>query len=146
MRLFVGRLSDYLTDYIVLNIRMKPSSILGYLIAACALLCSPAYSEKPAKRVPSGDMQMDTKQYEANIIKVYSVKLESGSIYNSYVVKWNDSEVVVPDVFGGETKKVGDKITFMVQEIEFPNFGGEKKQGSEKFIQFILMPEFDLDE
>lgn len=117
------------------------------ILATLPVYAEPA-SEKDdsAKLIPGGGMNMTSEEYEGTILKVYSAKTKSGSNYNGYVVKWNGSEVVISDMFGGKTKSVGDKIEFMVQEMEMPMLAEVSGNGRGKMIQFILIPGFDVEQ
>ncbi|MGJ8655162.1 MAG: hypothetical protein ACSHX6_01825 [Akkermansiaceae bacterium] len=107
----------------------------------------PKTDEKESKPIPGGNMNMSMEQYEETILKVYTAKAKSGTMYKGYVVMWNGSEIVVPDMFGGETKEVGEKIKFMVQEIDMPQFDPKTKgMKLTKMIQIVAMPEMDLEE
>ena len=84
------------------------------------------------KMLPPGmKMKMDT--IEANIIKVYSAE-DNGALFRAYVVKWNDSEVIVSDPLGTTDNKVGDSITFMAQRTEMP-----KDNNVMKMLNFTIM-------
>lgn len=70
---------------------------------------------------------------EATIEKVYAAE-HNGFKSRAYVVKWKDQDVVIPDMMALSEKQVGDKLTFMVQEIELP-MGGKPT----KMLQFLAM-------
>ena len=131
------------------NIMTKPILTLLILssISSTAFSKEPQPKEEVSKPVPDSNMNIAAEQLEAKILKVYTAKSKSGTIYNGYVVKWNGSEIVVSDMFGGETKKVGDQIQFMVQEMNMPSFDPKDKgMKMKKIIQFIVTPDIDVEE
>jgi len=123
--------------------------LITTLFTTCAVLstavCEEAHlKEKISTPLPGKDMNMSSQTYEAKILKVYTAKSKKGTKYNGYVVQWNGSEIVVSDMFGGETKKEGDKIEFMVQEIDMPSFDPEAKgMKMSTMLQIMVVPSFD---
>ncbi len=117
-------------------------------LATCVIItvffASPLHSEE-TPITPSEDtseaftsplmpgMKGSYETLEATIEKVYSAE-NNGFKYRSYVVKWQGQEVVISDMMAISEKQVGDKLTFMVQEIEMPA-GGK----SIKMLQFMVM-------
>ena len=83
--------------------------------------------------LPAG-MKGSYDTVQAKIEKVYTAD-HNGFHFQAYVVKWQDQEVVVTNLPGqGTEKKVGDTLTFMVQEMEMPMMGK-----TVKMIQFMAM-------
>mgnify|MGYP006999717697 FL=1 len=79
---------------------------------------------------------------EAQVIKIYSAKSPSGAEYCSYVIKWNNSEVVVANMFSSDKEskdiKVDDTIQVMAHEIEM-SISGEKMH----ILQFMFLGAVD---
>ncbi|MEO8205379.1 MAG: hypothetical protein ABI615_04305 [Chthoniobacterales bacterium] len=110
---------------------MKP--FLPMLAILMAVMSSPIRAEDKPMTLPAG-MKGSYESIEGTIEKVYSAERD-GFSYRAYVVKWHDQEVVVPNMLSlGEEKKVGDKITFMAQQMEMPVMGK-----TIKIIQFMAM-------
>jgi hypothetical protein len=121
--------------------------LISSFISLTAVSKEPQPKEEVSKPIPGSNMNMNAEEFEATILKVYTAKSKSGTIYNGYVVKWNGSEIVVSDMFGGVTMKVGDKIKFMVQEMNMPSFDPKDKgMKMNKIIQFIVMPDIEIEE
>ncbi|GHC67836.1 hypothetical protein GCM10007100_39960 [Roseibacillus persicicus] len=57
--------------------------------------------------------------FDAVVKKVYSAKTEFGSSYRAYVIDWRGSEVVVHDLFGSTTNKIGETISVTLTEQSF---------------------------
>jgi len=70
---------------------------------------------------------------QAPVVKVFAVD-DNGARFRAYQVRWKDQDVIVSDMFGTTNFKEGDKISFMVNNIEVPV--GEKKL---KMLQFMIM-------
>jgi hypothetical protein len=70
---------------------------------------------------------------EAKVDRVYSAE-ENGARFRAYQVKWKKQDIVIPDIFAATDFKEGDKIKFIVQNLEVP-IGGKKI----KMLQFMLM-------
>lgn len=57
---------------------------------------------------------------EAPVLKVFSVE-EGGHRFVAYLVKWNDSEVIVSDPLARSQVQEGDRILFMAQKLSMPD-------------------------
>ena len=86
--------------------------------------------------------KLDTEIYEARILKVYTAKSEKDTPYIGYVINWNGSEVVVPAMYGGKAKKVGEVIKYSVSEMNMPFYSEDGSFRMIKVLQFIVVPPF----
>lgn len=73
---------------------------------------------------------------EGEILKVYSME-DQGATFRAYVVKYKGTEVIVGDNLATTSKKVGEKITFVVSRVELPL--GARKIHSMSF-QILNLP------
>jgi hypothetical protein len=99
--------------------------------------------ESPSPSAPSASpslasplmpgMKGSYETLEGTVEKVYSAE-HDGFKYRSYVVKWKDQDVVIADMMALSDKQVGDKLTYMAQEIEIP-----AGTATRKMLQFIIM-------
>jgi hypothetical protein len=64
------------------------------------------------------------ERVESDVLKVYEMQ-DRGATFRAYVVKYKGNEVVVSDTLARSSKKVGDKIMFVVSRAELP-LGTEK--------------------
>lgn len=100
----------------------------------------PAAMEQHQKDLdlPAG-FNMASATIEAKILKVYRARAKSGASFCAYVVKWNDSEIVVNDTLASGAKghqplKVGDLISVVIQDVEM-DVAGEKMH----ILQFMFL-------
>ncbi len=89
----------------------------GFFLKFVVLLFLGCSWEVAAQIDPVGDNSSDT--FDAVVKKVYSAKTEFGSHYRAYVIDWRGSEVVVHDLFGSTTNKVGETISVILVEQSF---------------------------
>ena len=92
------------------------------VIISCGLLvlilaCSHTATMKAQKPCTDDNWY---KYVRLEVLKVFSAK-DGNAIYKSYLVKWNDQEVVVNDSLSRTNFKVGDIITVVAMSHSFPN-------------------------
>jgi len=75
-------------------------------------------------KIPGATSQT-IKTVSAPILKVYTAASD-GHTYVSYLVKWNETEIVVNDPMGTSEYKVGESLNFIVQKIRLPGPTGQK--------------------
>lgn len=95
---------------------MKVKMLLMMMVMMVnGLLCSEPHIEEDG--LPVFEVR------KLKIVKVYSARFASGHIYRSYVVKWDDSEVVIQEVdndyISQPPLKKGDVIPVAMSEIDF---------------------------
>src|SRR4051812_41116303 len=73
--------------------------------------------------VPPG-AKAGTEMVDGEIVKIYSMD-DQGAKFCAYVVKYKGSEVVVGDTLANTTRKIGDKIKFIVARVEMPTPAGK---------------------
>jgi len=118
--------------------------MMALAIAAFTSLSAVA-SENAVPISGYGNMSMET--FEGKVLKVYTAE-NKGARFRAYVVKWNNQEIVVSDMYGTTDKKEGDNVKFVVQQMEMPDFTsmGANDAKTIKCLQFsteMEYPSFD---
>ena len=90
---------------------------------------------------PPPEVQSTFNTVDAPVLKVYSAE-EGGHRFVAYLVKWNNSEVVVSDPLARSDFQKGDMISFIVQKVSLP--GSPMKVTSLSFLLLDATP-FVLD-
>lgn len=96
----------------------QTTAVLGVLVVvAITLSCLPRGSAQTAPVTP--DLPGSFETLEAPVLKVFSAE-QDGFKFIAYVVKWQDSEVIVSDPLGRSNFNEGDQIRFLAQKVRIP--------------------------
>jgi len=83
------------------------------LLLICAFCCpvfACSYSAATKSPKPCSSDENWYKYVQLDVVKVYSAK-DGNAIYKSYLVKWEDQEVIVNDTLARTNYKEGNAIT-----------------------------------
>ncbi|MFA5043330.1 MAG: hypothetical protein WC381_04470 [Kiritimatiellia bacterium] len=105
---------------------------LGSIVAFALCAIGQDANETSVAGMPPG-MSGSYGTEQAIVLKVFAAE-DGEARFRAYQVKWKDQDVIVSDMMGATNFKEGDKITFMVQNIQMP-VGGKKL----RMLQFMIM-------
>jgi len=90
--------------------------------------------DQSLQSVASSGVKGKSEVVQAKILKAFVVN-DDGARFRAYLVRWKGSEIIVSDPLGTSDKKEGEKITFVVQQIEIPH-----ADENIKMLHFMIMP------
>jgi hypothetical protein len=111
---------------------MKTVALAALMLVALARVTLAQQFTPPA--MPPG-AKAGSEMAEGEILKIYSMQ-DQGAKFCAYIVKYKGNEVVVGDTLANTTRKVGDKIKFIVARVEMPTPAGKIHSMSFKILPF----------
>ena len=92
---------------------------------------------------PLKQFKMET--HSSEILKVFFA-INGEAQFVAYKVMWKGQEIIITDMFCKVPKNVGDNLSFMSQSMKIPNMANAGVNGRKSVLQFIAVPEIDVNQ